>query len=265
MYGLIFWCVLFLLDRCWRLVFLALPSALFLLIFESLVAAVLLVCRHFYYRKYALIVEAQQVVVVADAKEEEYPQQENQSLLGTLQEAAFCDRFGKRCILEFEATGVVGVASGMEERGQTCYGTMRVRKAFRVSHNDPPVPCQVMVIPGNPASAILSVPQFWPIVVGIPVFFVSTLMFSVVGVFIPLYFFGYSDDNTDCTQDDDMIIRCINGCRDWEVQAAFVLAALLASILVKINSVTDASNVVIIAGDQPLLEYKASSPATNKV
>jgi hypothetical protein len=264
LYALISGSVLILLDRCWRLVFLVLLSTLWLLVFESLVAAVLVLCRHFYYRKYAVTVEARRVVDVADDNNDDSSQQENQTILGTLQEAAFCEKWGKRCVLEFETTGFVGVASGMEERRETCYGTLRVRKVFRVPYKVPES-CHVMVLPGNPASAIVLEPQFSRIVVSIPVLVANTLLFSS-GVFIPLYFFGYFDDDS-CTQhdgQDDDIIRCLNGCQDWEVQVAYVLTAVLASLLVKINSVTDSSNVVVIADDQPFFDQASSAPTSSK-
>jgi hypothetical protein len=67
--------------------------------------------------------------------------------------------------------------------------------------------------------------------------------------------FGYLDSECDYYDDDDDGGGgdCVDGCgrRSWDVQLAYVIAAIVASLLLRINNVTEPSVVTVtVAGEE---------------
>eukprot|EP00978_Attheya_sp_CCMP212_P034486 scaffold144651_cov47-Attheya_sp.AAC.4 len=239
-----------LLFQCWPMVFMELLTILFLLIFHSLVASILTVCRHFYYCRQGTLVDA--TIVDGTTFEQK---DEDRTIGGALREIVFCYRFEKvRSLVEYDAEVVDVSSSPGNEKGKTVttsYRTIRVQKWLAIPgklRRANPLP--VMVLPGRPRSAIVQEQQCPRMLCAIFVFFANAFMTST-GVLLPLLLVGGLGDGCD---DYD----CIDGCHSsWDVQLAYAIAAVVASLLLRICNVTEPS-VVTVAGGQEMKDMDST-------
>jgi hypothetical protein len=148
-----------------------------------------------------------------------------------------------RALVEYEAT-FVDVSPG-NEKGTTSYRTIRVQKWLSIpkGKRDGSNPLPVMVLPGRPRSGIVHEQHCPGMICNVLVLLVNTVYLSS-GVWLPLWIFGYFDSDCDNFPDD-----CVDGCRSWDVQLAYVIAAVATSLLLRIINVTEPS-VVTVAGQE---------------
>lgn len=242
--GALFVGVLYLLFYCWRLIFMELGSILSLLLLHSILATMLLLCRHVHYKRHGAVVVHGNIISTA-ANNYNNLQEENPtgSSRFALERFLFCDKLYPYVLVEYEATQVRSVHSRNKAKQQTVYQTVKVQKWLPglyqslVSRTMP-----VLVLPGKPISAVPQHQSNWIRLIMLPILLAVTAAIGLQGIGIPLWFFGYStfldDDDSTCegSKNDESVVRCQTSCNNLNTQVIYVFTAVVATLLVLIRS-----------------------------